>query len=59
MNQKIFNYLKKYNKEVFLVNRLLVSTYVYLNNLKVNNNKKILKLIICEQDGDERVYDFS
>ncbi len=53
MNQKIFNYLKKYNKEVFLVNRLLVSTYVYLNNLKVNNNKKILKLIICEQDGDE------
>ena len=53
MNQKIFYYLKKYNKEVFLVNRLLVSTYVYLNNLKVNNNKKILKLIICEQDGDE------
>ena len=49
MNQKIFNYLKKYNKEVFLVNRLLVSTYVYLNNLKVNNNKKILKLIICEK----------
>jgi len=53
LNQKIFYYLKKYNKEVFLVNRLLVSTYVYLNNLKVNNNKKILKLIICEQDGDE------
>ncbi len=53
MNQKIFNYLKKYNREVFPVNRLLVSTYVYLNNLKVNNNKKILKLIICEQDKDE------
>ena len=53
MNQKIFNYLKKYNREVFPVNRLLVSTYVYLNNLKVNNNKKILKLIICKHDKDE------
>ena len=53
MNQKIFNYLKKYNREVFHVNRLLVSTYVYLNNLKVNNNKKILKLIICKHNKDE------
>lgn len=53
MNQKIFNYLKKYNKEVLPMNRLLVSTYIYLNKLEIKKNKKILDLLIYEQNAEE------
>lgn len=53
MNQTIFNYLKEYNSEVFLINRLLVSTFIHFKKIKVKKNKKILDLIISEENKKE------
>lgn len=46
MHNNILKYLKqKCSTEPFLIDRLFVSTFVQLNNLKVENNK-LLKLYI-------------
>lgn len=53
MNKEIFNYLKNYNKEVLPINRLLISTYVNLKQIKVRKNKNILELLIEKTNKEE------
>lgn len=53
MNQQVFNYLKNYTQEVSSINRLLVSTYIYLKKVEVKKNKKIKKLLIQKKDKEE------
>ncbi len=53
MNKQILLYLKNYNKEVFLIDRLLVSSYVLLKQIEVKRNKKIIELLICKKNKQE------
>lgn len=52
MNQKVLNYLKNYDKEVFTINRLLTSSYIYLKKIKIVNNETIIKLLIKEEEKE-------
>lgn len=53
MNQQIFKFLKAYSKDPPIVNRLIISSYIYINNLKIANNKLLKSLIISKNDGKE------
>lgn len=53
MNNTVFNYLKEYDKKVFKINRLLVSSYVYLKKIQVEKNIEILKHLIQKDDNEE------
>ena len=50
MNQNILKYLKEYSYEEYDINRLLVSSFLYLNNIEEVNNEFIKGLIIDNQD---------
>ena len=53
MNAQISSFLKKYPVDTLNVNRLLVSAYVSINNIAVNNNTLINDLIIRKEDIEE------
>lgn len=53
MNTQISSFLKKYPVDTLNVNRLLVSAYVSINNIVVNNNNLIRNLIIQTEDIEE------
>lgn len=50
MNKQIKEYLKNYSDDLNIVNKLVVSTYLEFNNLKVTHNKHILSL----SNGNDR-----
>lgn len=52
MTQKIYNFLKRYSTETVSVDKLIVSSYLYFNEIKVKNNTFILNYIIEENDED-------
>ncbi len=54
MNQNILKYLKEYSYEEYDINRLLVSSFLYLNNIEEVNNEFIKGLIIDNQDEVEK-----
>lgn len=53
MNTQISSFLKKYPVDTLNVNRLLVSAYISINNIVVNNNTLIKSLIIQNTDEEE------
>lgn len=53
MNQAIYNYLKKYDSNILSINRLLVSAFINIKNIKVKNNTNIKSLIIREDIKQE------
>ncbi|WP_430809484.1 MULTISPECIES: HsdM family class I SAM-dependent methyltransferase [unclassified Carboxylicivirga] len=52
MRQDIFQYLKGYSSDVSKINRLLISTFISINDIKVVNNNLIGNLLINSQDED-------
>ena len=53
MNSRIFAYLKrKQLTDTRTVNRLFVSSFVFLNNIKIKNNHIIKELLIDKDDED-------
>lgn len=52
MNKDLFKYLKSYSCGTFKTNRLLVSSFLAENEIKVKNNKLIASLLITEEDED-------
>ncbi len=59
MNQTIFSFLKKYDNNVLSINRLLVSSFLSIKNIRVDNNRKIKNLIITELDDEfKRLQEF-
>lgn len=60
MNRNITRYLKRYTTDTTLINRLLVSTFIYINNIKVEKNSLIKSNIILPSDKDfSAVQDFT
>ena len=53
MNQSIYNYLKNYDNDVSSINRLLVSAFIHIKKIKVENNINIKNLIINENQQNE------
>lgn len=54
MNKEIFNYLQNnYTTDTFLVDRLIVSSFLRFNKIEVYNNVFIKKYIILESDINE------
>jgi type I restriction-modification system DNA methylase subunit len=53
MRPQISSFLKQFSKDVTSINRLLVTSYIYINEIKVNNNLFIKKYIIEESEGRE------
>lgn len=58
MNQNILKYLKEYSYDTKDVNRLLVSSFLFVNNIKNVENKFIKEFIISEAKELEQVDDF-
>ena len=52
MNKSVFTYLSSYSTDPIKVNRLIVSAYLYSNNIKNFNNRYIKNLEIKENDHD-------
>ena len=53
MTKELFIYLKKKKlSDTRIVNKLFVTIFILLNNIKVKNNKFIKDFIICEKDND-------
>lgn len=50
MTPKIFNFLKQYSTETISIDKLIVSSYIYFNKIKVENNLFILNYIIEESN---------
>lgn len=60
MRQVFFQYLKNYSTNTIQVNRLLISCFVKINNLKVINNNLINNYLINKSDEDfSSLEDFS
>lgn len=55
MNHNILKFLKQYTTNTNLINRLIASSYLRINNLEVNNNKLLKSLIINNKDDDHDV----
>lgn len=53
MNQNIIKYLKDYSYDTWDINRLLVSTFLVINNIRDIQNKFIKKYIIVSSDLEE------
>lgn len=53
MNQNIFKYLKDYSYNTWDINRLLVSSFISVNNITRVNNNFIQSYIISKNDIDE------
>lgn len=53
MNTQISSFLKKFPVDTLNVNRLLVSAYISINNIVVNNNTLIKSLIIQSANNEE------
>ena len=53
MRPQISSFFKHFSKDVTSINRLLVTSYIYINEIKVNNNLFIKKYIIEESEGRE------
>lgn len=45
------DFLRNFSSEIQEVNSLLVSAYVFINKLQVNNNTLIKELLIREEDS--------
>ncbi|CAD7806850.1 Type IIS restriction enzyme Eco57I [Chryseobacterium aquaeductus] len=54
MNQNILNYLKEYSYEEQDINRLLVSSFLYINKVEAVNNRFIRTFIIDNQSDLEK-----
>ena len=53
MTKQLFTYLKRKKiSNTRIINRLFVSIFVLLNNIKVEKNKLVKGLIINENDND-------
>jgi hypothetical protein len=52
MNREILKYLSNYTGNVTEVNRLITSSFISLNQLNVNKNLLLKKLVINEKDND-------
>ena len=48
----VFNFLKNYTSDIRSVNRLLVTSFVSLNKIRVERNKEIINLLIQKTDKD-------
>ena len=53
MNQQILLYLKNYNKEIIPINRLIVSSYLYINEINGTKNKILKNLLISKDNTEE------
>jgi len=53
MKNEVFSFLRKYSTEPQLVDRLIVSSFLQLNQLFGITNNLINTYLICEEDGDE------
>lgn len=53
MNTEIFGFLKKYSSQPTEVDRLIVSTFLGLNDRKVTRNTFLLKYVITAKDREE------
>ena len=53
MRPQISSFFKHFSKDVTSINRLLVTSYIHINEIKVNNNLFIKKYIIEESEGRE------
>lgn len=58
MNQSILKYLKKYSYDTKDVNRLLVTSFLVVNNIKKVNNLFISSFIISEEEELNQVTEF-
>lgn len=56
MNQQILSYLKNYSKEVIPTNRLIVSAYLYINEMNITKNKILRSLLIPKDNTEEYIY---
>ncbi|WDO12491.1 N-6 DNA methylase [Flavobacterium sp. WW92] len=52
MKQEIFKYLESYSFSTEKINRLIVSAFLYSNNIFSINNKRIKKLLITKECDD-------
>lgn len=53
MTKDIFNYLRKYSADTKAINRLIISSYLSVNELTVNNNKELKKYTISKSNKVE------
>lgn len=58
MNQNILKFLREYSYKEQDVNRLLVSSFIYINNIKEVNNEFIRGFIIDNQEEKEQLEKF-
>jgi len=54
MNQNILKYLREYSYKEKDINRLLVSSFIQINEIKEVNNEFIKSFIIDNRDGEEK-----
>ena len=52
MTFKISNFLRNFSYKTNEINRLLVSTFIYSNNIEVRNNNLIKELLLNGNDAD-------
>ena len=53
MTNIIFSFLRKYSTNPNKINRLLVSTYLTINEFSINYNGFLMSYLISEKDGEE------
>lgn len=53
MTQKIFRFLKGYSVDPIQIDRLLVSTYIQINDIQVNNNDLLKQYLISSNSEEE------
>lgn len=46
MNQAIYKFLRQYNSDIFAINSLLISTFIYIQNLQIQKNIYLKNFII-------------
>lgn len=53
MTQQILRFLKNYSVDIHKINRLIVSTYIYVNKIDIINNHLINSLLITKSGHEE------
>ncbi len=57
MHSEIFRFIKRYQKNPLLVNRLIINLYLDINNIKVQNNKLIKEQCIEPGNKEREIYE--
>lgn len=54
MRERVFKFLSNYSTDTFKIDRLIISTFLKLNNVVYSSNQNIAAYVIKEEDADDK-----